>query len=266
MERIVLADTHVHLIDEKLIDRKEEIAANLRRDGLAFIVEVGTGIEECLDVYEFSRTHEGVYCTLGVHPHYASEYMYGEYGERFEDWVREMVGRCESKIVAIGECGLDYYHNLSPVDVQKQVFIRQIKLARELGLPLVVHSRDAFSDTLAILRGNAQGLKILVHCFGYGAEELKQFGELDCYFAFGGAVTYEKADNLRAALKACPRDRLVLETDAPYLAPCEMRGKINEPRHIHKIAKFVAGELGLGLEDVAKITLENAGRFYGIAL
>ena len=265
----MLADSHCHLLDEKLFERREEIAQNLKRDGLEFIVEVGTGIEECLDVYEFAKTHEGVYCTLGVHPHYSAEYFEGEFGTKFEGWVKQVIGRCESKVVAIGECGLDYYHNLSPRDVQERVFERQIKLAGELGMPLVVHSREAFEDTYRILRDNKEhlGSGVLIHCFGYGAEELRKFSEtLDAYFSFGGAVTYKNMDKLREALRACPLDKLLLETDAPYLAPGERRGKINEPKHVREVARFVAEELGLTLEEIAKITLENTRRFYQMML
>ena len=146
-----LADAHCHLLDEKLVGRREEIAGRIRADGLEFIVETGTGIEESLDAYEFAKARESIFCTLGVHPHVASEYLIGEYGAKFESWVREVVGRCESKVVAIGECGLDYYHNLSPRDDQILVFERQIKLSAQLGLPLVVHSREAFDDTYRIL-------------------------------------------------------------------------------------------------------------------
>jgi len=274
----MLADSHCHLLDEKLFVRREEIAANLRGDGLEFIVEVGTGIAESLDAYEFSKTHDGVYCTLGVHPHYASEYFQGDYSEEterlstagryglgFESWAKEMVGRCESKIVAIGECGLDYFHNFSPKDVQKQAFIRQINLARELGLPLVIHSRDSFEDTFKILKEHAKGLSLQIHCFGYGAKELVQLSdEFGSYFSFGGAVTYTKCVELREALRVCPMDRLLLETDAPYLAPCELRGKVNEPRHVRKVAEFIAKELGMPFDEVARITLGNTKRFYGI--
>jgi len=243
----------------------------MAQDGLAFIVEVGTSIEDCLDVYEFARTHENVYCTLGVHPHYSSEYLQGEFGVKFEEWVgklsKEQYRVQGSPLVAIGECGLDYYHNLSPRDVQKEVFIRQIKLAGELGMPLVVHSREAFEDTFRILSAHKEHLTngVLIHCFGYGADELRQFSEsLDAYFSFGGAVTYKNATKIQQALRACPRDRLLLETDAPYLAPCELRGKINEPKRVRQVAEFVAGELGMSFEDVAQITLENTRRFYRI--
>lgn len=268
----LVADAHCHILDEKLSPRREEIVQGLRASGIEFVVEVGTGIEESLDVWEFAKVHEFVYSSLGVHPHTANEYVQevpggGTYGEGFENWMRTIMGSSESsaKVVALGECGLDYYHDLSPRDVQAVVFIRQIKLSHELGLPLVVHSREAFDDTFRILLSHREFLQngVLIHCFGYGADELRRFSEsLDAYFSFGGAVTYKNATKLQEALRACPLDKILLETDAPYLAPGDLRGKVNEPKKVRLVAEFVARELGLTFGEVARITLANTRRFY----
>ncbi|MCL2570085.1 MAG: TatD family hydrolase [Firmicutes bacterium] len=258
---IMLADSHAHLLDERLRGRIDEIVGSFKKDGLDFVVEVGAGIEESFQALELAKQYEAIYCTLGVHPHYACEYT----GNKYENWVRSVLPH--NKVVAIGECGLDFHYMLSPQDSQIDVFERQIKLSHEVGLPLVVHSREAAKETLDILKKYKEILTkgILVHCYSYGVDELQAFSrELDCYFAFGGAITYKKTEMMVEALKACPRDRLMLETDCPYLAPCPVRGTVNEPKNVNIIAEFVAKTLETSVDEVARITLENTKRFYKI--
>jgi len=305
MKKIFLADSHTHILDSRLVERADDIALNLNNDGLAFIVEIGTGIEESKRNFEFAKRHENVYCTFGVHPHYASEYTDGIYcaqgippesTERYNKEFRELVinqvtlpqsRKKKSKVVAIGECGLDYHYDNCPRICQRDAFVSQIKLAHEVGLPLVIHSRDAFEDTFAILKEYKHNLQngILFHCYGYGADEARQLiNEFNPYFAFGGAVTFvdKKFCNdkktgplnsitkhicqncLQEALEIIPLDRIILETDCPYLSPVPMRGKINEPKNLKYIAEFVARHLGLTFEHVACLTLENTKRFFRI--
>ena len=255
-----LADSHTHILDERLSSRADDIVTGLVSHGLEFIVEIGADVAETFAAFDFAQKHEKVYCTAGVHPHYAC--MYNEHPE-FEIWVR--ANAKNPKLVAIGECGLDYHYMNSSRESQIECFIAQIKLAHNVGLPLVVHSRDAFADTYGILKSHHEYLTngVLIHCYSYGVEEVEKFNELGCYFAFGGAITYKKA--CVDALRAVPSDRLVLETDCPYLAPCPLRGTTNEPKNVHIIAEFVARELGKDVKTLATETFENTKRFYNIA-
>lgn len=252
-------DTHTHLLDERLRDRANDIAQTLGQHGLDFVVETSADPSESHESLEFATRHKNVYCTLGVHPHYAEQY-----DDKFEEWTRTKVPH--EKVVAIGECGLDYYHDKAPREKQREIFIKQIKLAHELGLPLVVHSRDAFDETYKILldhRGML-GNGVLIHCYSYGVSEVKKFGELDAYFAFGGAITYKNAIQAKAAIQAAPINRLVLETDCPYLSPVPLRGETNEPKNIQHIAAHVAQVLNTSPENLAEITTQNAKRFFKI--
>jgi len=266
----MLCDSHAHLLDERLRDRAEEIVANLEREGLAFVVEISAGIDESHRAFAFADKHEKVFCTLGVHPHYSGEYS--ERGEEYENWVREVSSN--KKVVAMGECGLDYHYPTRPSDsCQRVAFVGQIKLAHELGLPLVIHSRDAFDDTFAILKEYKEFLKsgVLMHCYSYGADEVRKVSAaFDAYFSFSGAFTYAKksidVEAVKEAMKAVPKDRLILETDCPYLAPVPVRGTVNEPKNVHYIAKAMGEILGIGFDEVAKLTLENTKRFYGIGV
>jgi len=262
----MLCDSHVHLLDDRLRDRADEIVENLEKDGIAFVVEISAGIDESHRAIEFAGKHERVFCTLGVHPHYSGEY--GEKGEEFEDWVRTV--RNNKKVVAIGECGLDYHYPSRPSDsCQRAAFVSQIKLAHEVKLPFVVHSRDSFEDTFTILKENKELLKngLLMHCYSYGAAEVEKLSrEFDAYFSFSGAFTYAKkqfdVEAVKEAMKSVPKNRIMLETDCPYLAPVPVRGTINEPKNTYHIAKAMGEILGLSFDEVAKLTLENTKRFY----
>jgi len=277
----LLADSHCHLLDDRLVSRADEIIAHMGDDNLDFIIEVGTGANTSYEAFLFAQKHNNVFCTVGVHPH-----LCNEYGDEFERFVTKIVSKEHNhKIVAIGECGLDYYHMTHPKEIQRDVFIKQILLAEKLGLPLVIHTRDAWADTIEILTVNKSHIKhgILFHCFSHGADEivtaLQYFGT-GCggvYFAFGGAVTYTNAnpdvtshgkstDMSNGAIRACPLDRMLLETDAPYLNPKPAGGKKhpNEPKNVHHVAQYIAELLEIPLETIAEKTLKNTRRFFRI--
>ena len=257
----MLADSHCHLLDARLIDRADEIVANLERDGLEFIVQVGDSVSDSATGLEFALRHERVYCTIGVHPH-----MLGDYTNEFEIWA--VAVRNNEKIVAVGEVGLDYYHITHPKEFQAEIFTRQIRLAHELKLPLVIHTRDAWTDTMAILCDNREYLQhgILFHCFSHGETELREATEKletptnAVYFAFGGWTR----DN--GAIAACPIDRMLLETDSPYLNPPESGGKkiLNEPKNVRHVCEYIASVRQIPLDEIARATLENTKNFYKI--
>jgi len=259
-----LADSHSHILDTRLENRAEEIVANMETDGLDFIVEVSAGVKQELSSHKavaFANKHPRVYCTIGVHPHNAHEY-----DEEFEKWAG---GVRSPKLVAYGEIGLDYhYPDASPKQTQIEIFARQIKLADKLKLPLIIHTRDAFDDTLQTLVANKKHIRngILFHCFSGDATQVAQIRKhFDAYFAFGGAITYtcETSDE---AIRTVPLNRMLLETDAPYLNPKTCGGKkiINEPKNVRAVAEYIANLLNITPEDVAKFTLENTKRFLRI--
>jgi len=258
--RALLADSHVHLLDHRLADCIDETMQNLTADGLAFVVEVAPTFDSSKRAVDLASKYDRIYATIGIHPHDAKDYT-----AEFETWSETTRGN--RKVVAVGECGLDYHYMHSPKETQHNVFIAQIKLAHKLGLPLVVHSRSAYDDTLSILRSNRKYLTngILFHCFGYCALEVAELTkEFDAYFAFGGALTHKKKDAMVDAMRAVPFSRLLLETDCPYLAPEPLRGTCNCPRNVRYVAEFVAKTLNLPFEQVASQTLANTKRFYRI--
>jgi TatD DNase family protein len=255
----MVIDSHVHLLDPRLRERAEEIVKKLKDDGVEAVVEISADVVEARECVDFACKHENVYCTIGVHPIFADSF-----DDRFEEWAYAQKGN--PKIVAVGECGLDYYHMNVPVEIQKAVFIAQIKLADRMGLALVVHSRDAFDDVFDILMEHRGFLNngIILHCFSGGAAEVERFKVFDCYFAFGGAITYKNSAQSAEAIAAVPRDRLMIETDCPYLSPVPLRGSINEPRNVKIVAEHVAGILGITFDEVARKTSENTKRVYKI--
>ena len=259
---IKLADSHCHILDARLCNRAEEIVANLDKDGLDFIVEVSASVKESPESLAFAEAHDKVYCTIGVHPETVKDY-----NDDFENWAVKQKGN--KKIVAVGECGLDYHYRPFDKELQKTVFTRQILLADKLCLPLVIHTRDAFDDTLEILikNKNSIGNGLLLHCFSESAEEVGRVREhFDAYFAFGGAVTY-KSEKSDGAIRAVGLDRMLLETDSPYLNPLSAGGKkiANEPKNVRYVANYISDLLNVSVEEVAEKTLANTKRLYVIS-
>ena len=260
----LLADSHCHILDPKLRDRADQIAENLTQDGLAFMVEISADPEEAKDGLEFAERHKNVYCTIGVHPNYADRF-----DDEFEKWAFAQMDKfiCKGgKIVAFGECGLDYFHEFVDSELQRQVFKKQIVLADNLKLPLIVHCRDAVADVSKILHEHKKYLNngLLIHCFSGSSADVAEFEGLDAYFAFGGAITFKRNLICDGAITAVRRDRILLETDCPYLSPEPHRGKINEPKNIKFVAEKVARVLDLTFQEVARMTLENTKRFFNI--
>ena len=256
-----LADSHCHILDPRLVHRADEIAANLEINGLDFIVEISASIQESRESIEFANKHDRVFCTIGVHPH-----TIHQYDCEFERWALSQKGN--KKLVAYGECGLDYYHLPHPKELQREIFTRQILLADQLNLPLVVHTRDAFDETMEILVKNKAYIRngLLFHCFSEGADQVAQArNHFDAYFAFGGGVTYNSVVS-DGAIKAVPLDRMLLETDSPYQNPKQAGGKklINEPKNVLFVAEYISGLLNKDIKIIAENTLKNTYRFFKI--
>ena len=251
-------DSHAHLDDEAIASREEEIVQAAKEAGVGVIVNASSDLPSSRASVALAARRENIYAVIGVHPHEAKTYS----PEVENEIVR--LSR-EPKIVAIGEIGLDYHYDLSPRDVQQSVLEREIALADELGLPVVFHVREAYEDFNAIIERNLNKFShgALLHCYSGSAELAKYYSDkLDAYFSFGGVLTFAKHKD--AVLAAIPKNRLLLETDCPYMTPVPHRGEKNEPKYIPLIAAKMAELTGLSLAEIERITTENALSFYKI--
>ena len=252
---IFFVETHTHL---DLIKRNAQaVVKDAAEKKVTKMVTIGIDLESSKIALEFASRFEGVYAAIGFHPH-ESKFLDAENLKKLEKLAKK------DKVVAIGETGLDYYWNHSTLPCQMEAFKKQINLARELNLPLIIHEREAHQDTLKILAEEAKGLKILLHCFSGDLDMAKVCIERSYYLGIGGVVTFSNAIKLRAIVKEVSLENLVLETDSPYLAPHPFRGKPNEPKHIPLVAEKIAEIREISLEKVAKITSNAAQEFFGI--
>ncbi|MBI4706323.1 MAG: TatD family hydrolase [Candidatus Omnitrophica bacterium] len=249
-------DTHCHLDFPEFDADREEIIQNARSLDVGYIINVGSSIEGSERSVELARKYDSVYAVVGVHPHEADTF-----NEQILQRIKQLAGN--QKVVAIGEIGLDYFRNFSSKEGQLRIFTSLLGLAKELNLPLVIHSRDAQADTLKIIQ-EFLPLKAVVHCFSGGVEFLKGCLDLGFYVSYTCNITYKKAQTLRDLVKVTPLERIFLETDAPYLSPEGMRGKRNHPANVRIVAEEVARIKETDLENVARITTENAAQFFGL--
>jgi len=251
-------DTHCHLDLEDFDTDRDTVIDRARESGVDCIVNIGISLESSRRSVELSRKYEFVYASVGIHPHDSDKV-----NPEAIDSLKELAS--DKKVIAVGETGLDYYRDLSPRDKQKQTFIRFINLAKELDLPLVIHDRDAHADVLNILSDNtAAPVKGVMHCFSGDSEFVKQCLDLGLYISFTGNLTFSSASKLRETAKAVPLERLLLETDAPYLAPQKLRGKRNEPAYIRFLAEELAGIHDTSVEKIAGVTSTNAKKLFKI--
>jgi TatD DNase family protein len=247
-----LIDTHCHLNDERLLGDAERIVNDFGSDGIECAVCVGYDLPSSVQAVALARKYADVYAAVGIHPHDSKDAT--------EQAYAAIAALCEfEKTVAVGEIGLDYFYDFSPRDVQKEVFIKQLELAHSLKLPVVLHVRDAYEDTRDILFQNQNLLSdgVVLHCYSGSAEMVKIFDRLDVYYSFGGAITFKGAKHNVEALSAVPENRLLLETDCPYMTPVPFRGKTNEPKYIGLVAEKAAQVRGLTLERLKEITACN---------
>ncbi|MGD0364349.1 MAG: TatD family hydrolase [Bryobacteraceae bacterium] len=249
-----LIDSHCHLDDKQFDPDRAEVIARAREAGVERMMAIGTGDgpPDLEAAVRLARQHDFIYATVGVHPHDAAK-------ATPETFAALGALARESKVLAIGEIGLDYHYDFSPRVVQHEVFVEQLKLAATAGKPVVIHTREAWEDTLALLREHASGAGI-IHCFSGGPEEARQALDLGFYLSFGGVVTFPKAEALRDAARIAPEDRLLVETDAPYLAPVPKRGKRNEPAFMVETARRLGEVRGVAPERIAEITTANFER------
>ncbi|MBN2830840.1 MAG: TatD family hydrolase [Candidatus Omnitrophica bacterium] len=253
----MLIDTHCHLDFADFDHDRDEVIKRAEEKGVTRIINVVSSISGSERSLELSSKYPNVYAVVGIHPHEA---------DSLDSHTQEVLrGLAKNKkTVAIGEIGLDYFKNYSRKDNQLRLFSFQLSLAKELNLPVVIHTRSAAKETLEILK-EAMPLRALVHCFSGDREFLDECLSLGFFVSFTCNITYKKADNLREMLKLTPLNRLMLETDAPYLSLEGSRGKRNEPMQVAALAEFVAGLKALSLEEVAKQTTDNAVKFFGLS-
>ncbi|MDT5270051.1 MAG: TatD DNase family protein [Acidobacteriota bacterium] len=260
----MFVDSHAHIDGEEFDADRGEVVARAREAGVRAILNVGTGdphggnFERAVAVAE---KYEGVFAAVGVHPHDAS--LYTEAAERLLlEFVRS------KRVVAVGEIGLDYHYDNSPREVQREVFRKQLRLARAEGLPVIIHSRDADEETLEILRAEYTGTERggVMHCFGGGPALAEGALRLGFYLSFAGNVTFKKADGLRDVACNVPLDRLLVETDCPYLAPVPHRGRRNEPAYVAETARFLAELRGVSHAELGRSTSENFSNLFRVGL
>jgi TatD DNase family protein len=254
---MTLVDHHCHLDFPEFDDELVGIIGRARAAGVRLLVTIATRVRRFDRVLRIAEAHDNVFCSVGTHPHYAHE----ELDVPVEEIIR--LSR-HPKVVAIGEAGLDYFYDNSPRPAQEQGFRTHIAAARETGLPLVIHARDADSDVAAVLEDEMTrgAFAAVLHCYTGGADLARRGVALGLYISFSGILTFKKSDDLREIAREVPLDRLLVETDAPYLAPGKYRGKRNEPAYVVETAAELARLKGLAFEELARATTENFFRLY----
>ena len=259
----MLIDSHVHLDDPRYDHDRTEVFARAKQAGVEAFITIGCDLATSRAAVALANDHPNVYATVGVHPHEVKRIENGSYDE-FLQLARH------PKVVAYGDIGLDYHYDHSPREIQRQHFREQVHLARTLGLPIVVHTREAEGDTVTILReAKANDVGGVFHCFSGTAQLAKEALELGFYLSFSGIITFRNATELREIVQAIPHDRLLIETDAPYLTPSPFRGKRNESSHLRLVAEKMAeikeGNTSTAFERIAHITADNTRRLFKIS-
>ncbi len=257
----MFVDSHCHLNHAKFHDDVEAAVTRARAQGVGAMVTINTCLAEFDEVLAIANHYPDIFCTVGVHPHDAE----GEADVSTEDLVSRAT---HDRVIGIGETGLDYYYDNSPRDVQKTSFRRHIDAARTTGLPLIVHTRDAEEDTADILQEGmeAGAYPGVIHCFSASRDFARKALDLGLYISISGIVTFKTADEIREAVKITPLDRLLIETDAPFLAPVPHRGKTNEPAFVTHTAGKVAELKGISVEELGQITTDNFYRLFSKAV
>lgn len=252
----LITDSHAHVYDDSFEGDRDAAIERAREAGVGRMLLVGTNVATSRRCFELAARHAGVYPTAGIHPHDAEQATDEDRAE-----IERLCRRADC--VAVGETGLDWFKQFSPREAQLANFRWHLRLARELAKPVIVHCRDAREDTLALL-AEFPGVRGVMHCYSYGADELDGFLALGMYISFSGVVTYPKNEFNRAAARLVPADRLLVETDCPYLAPQSRRGRRNEPALCREVLAKVAEVRGDSLDALARLTSDNARALFGL--
>ena len=252
-----LVDTHAHLTDRRFAGEVDETLDRARAAGVIAFVVVGYDLPSSAASLELAERHSDVWAAVGLHPHNA------------KDGSPELLKEIERlshapRVVAIGECGLDYYRTLSPRARQREVFQAQLGLASERGMPVIIHSREAMEETLELVASHVPSRGGVMHCFDGTATDARRTCDLGLHLSFAGPITYRKDSTLRDAARAAPVERLLIETDCPYLAPDGHRGERNEPAYVRRMAEALARARDVRFEEMARHTTANAQRLFGL--
>lgn len=258
--KIEYFDSHAHYDDSKFDEDRKEIIQKMYDEGVTKIISAGYNLESSKYVSKLTSEYDFIYTTCGISPNDIPEGEKEFYKELIE--IKELTKN--EKCVAIGEIGLDYYWNKENKEYQKRAFIEQINLANEVDLPIVIHSRDAISDTLEILKNNKVNRKGVFHCCMLNRELVKEALKLGFYISFAGPVTFKNSKNAQEIIKMVPNERFFIETDSPYLSPEPNRGKRNDSRNLKYIVEKIAKEKNIDIEKVAEISYKNAVEFFRI--
>lgn len=254
----MIFESHAHYDDGAFEEDREELLGSMQEHGIKYIVNVGASLRGVRDTVKLMEKYPFIYGAVGLHP--------DEVGDLNEERMQWLKGLCKlEKTVAVGEIGLDYYWDKEPRNVQKKWFIEQLHLAQEVNLPVVIHSRDAAKDTLEIMRAEHAGTTGgVIHCFSNSKEMARDYLDLGYYIGIGGVVTFKNARVMKEVAEYVPLDRILVETDCPYLAPAPFRGKRNSSLYLPYIIEQIANLKGISREEAERATYENAMRMYRI--
>ena len=258
MEKSRIFESHAHYDDEAFDEDRETLLKFLPENGIDVVINVGASLDSCRTTIELMEKYPFIYGAIGIHP--------SETAQLDEDsfrWLREC---CDiDKVVSVGEIGLDYHYSEPESSIQKKWFERQLELAREVKLPVIIHSREAAKDTLDMMKALRAGdMGGVIHCYSYTKEMAREYLNMDYYFGIGGVITFANAKKLKEAVEYIPMDKILLETDSPYLAPEPNRGKRNSSLNLPYIAETIAALKGISYEEVLAITHENAEKLFHI--
>ncbi len=251
-------DTHAHLNDKKFDDDREELIVSLKDSDVEKVITVGTDIDSSKECIDIADKYENIYAAVGLHPHDAKFFK--------EDDIVVFEKMAEhKKVVAIGEIGLDYHYDFSPRDIQMETFLKQIELAKRLNLPAVYHIREAFGDFLPMVKNGMVYGNGVMHCYGGSVESAKICLDAGMMISFTGVISFKNANKIRDVVKYVPLDRIMTETDCPYMAPIPYRGKRNQPAYVKEVAVAMAGIKGISIDKIAETTYNNAVRFFNLS-
>ncbi|MDE6616359.1 MAG: TatD family hydrolase [Lachnospiraceae bacterium] len=255
----MIFDTHTHYSDHRFDNDRHSLLISMEENGIGNIVEVGAGLKSTKEAVKLSEEYSFIYAAVGIHP-----YETADIKEEDMEWIKSLT--LNEKVVAVGEIGLDYHYSEPSRQVQKKWFIRQLEIAKETGLPIIIHSRDAAEDTLNIMKtfypANANETNGVVHCFSYSPEIAKIYIDMGFYLGIGGVVTFKNSKKLIDVVSQVTLDRLVLETDAPYLTPEPHRNERNSSLNLEYVARKTAEIKGITMQEVIKVTERNARELY----
>ncbi len=254
----MIFETHAHYEDAAFDEDRRELLESLPKHNIEYVVNISSGLKTVEQSINLADNYDYIYASVGIHPEYSM--MMNE--ERLL-WLKEKAKH--PKVLAIGEIGLDYYWDTPDRDTQKEWFVRQMEMAKEIGKPLVVHSRDAANDTFNLMKeSKADEVGAVLHCFGYGVEQARQYLNMGCYLGIGGVVTFKNGRKLKEVVAFSPLEQMVLETDSPYLSPDPHRGKRNSSLNLPYIVQEIANIKNIDYDTVVRITNENAKKFYNM--